>query len=112
MPLEPFGTVLRLCVEHAPGDMLTGHVARCGGELLRICPTPRHAGRRRPPIPTTSDTATERHLAFEAAGDLLRRIAAQQPLVLLLDDLQWAEPTALLLLRHLARSWQTSRSSS
>jgi tetratricopeptide (TPR) repeat protein len=102
VPLEPFGTVLRLCVEHAPGDTLTGHVARCGGELMRICPT--LATRvTTTPVPVTSDTATERHLTFEAAGDLLRRIAAQQPLVLLLDDLQWAEPTALLLLRHLAR---------
>ena len=102
VPLEPFGSVLRLCVEHAPGDTLTGHVARCGGELMRICPT--LATRvTTTPDPTTSDTATERHLTFEAAGDLLRRIAARQPLVLLLDDLQWAEPTALLLLRHLAR---------
>ena len=30
--------------------------------------------------------------------------AAHRPLVLILDDLQWAEPTALLLVRHLARA--------
>ena len=35
---------------------------------------------------------------------MLGRIAVARPLVLMLDDLQWAEPTALLLLRHLARA--------
>src|SRR4051812_43381903 len=56
------------------------------------------------PPPTESDDATERFLTFEAVTDLLARIAARGRLVLMLDDLQWTEPTALLLLRHLARS--------
>lgn len=34
---------------------------------------------------------------------MLRRIAAVSPVVVLLDDMQWAEPTALGLLRHLGR---------
>jgi len=102
VPLEPFRSLLDRCVEFAPRDLLTAHVAACGGELLRICP---RLGVRVPttPAPTGSDDATERFLSFEAAADLLRRIAARRPLVLVLDDLQWAEPTALLLLRHLAR---------
>ena len=42
---------------------------------------------------------------FEAIADLVRRAAATRPLVLVLvlDDLHWAERTALLLLRHLVR---------
>ena len=82
---------------------MTEHVARYGGELLRICPS-LSTRVATTPAPTESDDATERFLAFEAAADLLRRIAAARPLVLMLDDLQWAEPTALLLLRHLARA--------
>jgi DNA-binding SARP family transcriptional activator len=103
VPLEPFRTVLDACVEHAPLDLLTEHVAHLGGELTRLCS--RLATRvATTPAPTGSDDATERFLAFDAAVDLLRRIASRRPLVLILDDLQWAEPTALLLLRQLVRT--------
>ncbi len=99
--LQPFISVLSACVEHAPLDVVTEHVARCGGELLRICPM---LSTRVPssPAPTASDDETARFLTFEAAVDLLRRIANRRPLVLVLDDLQWAEPTALVLLRRIA----------
>jgi DNA-binding SARP family transcriptional activator/tetratricopeptide (TPR) repeat protein len=100
VPLQPFRSVLADCVEHAPVDLLAEHVARCGGELVRICP--QLATRvETAPDPTASDDATERFLVFEAATDLLRRIAGPRPLVLMFDDLQWAEPTALLMLRHI-----------
>jgi DNA-binding SARP family transcriptional activator/tetratricopeptide (TPR) repeat protein len=103
VPLEPFRSVLDTCVEHAPLDLLTEHVAHFGGELTRLCP---RLGTRvaTTPAPTGSDDATERFLTFDAAVDLLRRIASRRPLVLILDDLQWAEPTALLLLRQLVRT--------
>lgn len=100
VPLQPFRSVLAHCVEHAPVDLLAEHVARCGGELVRICP--QLATRvETAPDPTVSDDATERFLVFEAATDLLRRLATPRPLVLMLDDLQWAESTALLMLRHI-----------
>jgi DNA-binding SARP family transcriptional activator/tetratricopeptide (TPR) repeat protein len=103
VPLQPFRSVLADCVEHAPVDLLAEHVARCGGELVRICP--QLATRvATAPDPTVSDDATERFLMFEAATDLLRRIATPRPLVLMFDDLQWAEPTALLMLRHITHA--------
>jgi DNA-binding SARP family transcriptional activator/tetratricopeptide (TPR) repeat protein len=103
VPLEPFRSVLDTCVEHAPLDLLAEHVAHVGGELTRLCPL---LGTRvvTTPAPTGSDDATERFLTFDAAVDLLRRLASRRPLVLILDDLQWAEPTALLLLRQLVRT--------
>jgi len=77
-------------------------VAHAGGELTRLCP---RLGTRvaTTPAPTRSDDATERFLAF-AAADLLRRVADRRPLVPVLDDLQWADPTALLLLGQLTRT--------
>jgi DNA-binding SARP family transcriptional activator/tetratricopeptide (TPR) repeat protein len=102
-PLEPFRSLLDTCVEHAPFDLLAEHVAQFGGELTRLCS--RLATRvATTPAPTGSDDATERFLTFDAVADLLRRIASRRTLVLILDDLQWAEPTALLLLRHLVRT--------
>jgi DNA-binding SARP family transcriptional activator/tetratricopeptide (TPR) repeat protein len=99
--LQPFRTVLAACAEHAPVPILAAHVAVHGGELLRICPS-LSTRVATTPAPTESDDATERFLTFEAASDLLRRLAGARPLIVMLDDLQWAEPTALLLLRHLA----------
>ena len=103
VPLQPFRSVLADCVEHAPVELLGEHVARCGGELVRICPQlATRVGTA--PHPTVSDDATERFLLFEAATDLLRRIAMPRPLVLMFDDLQWAEETALLMLRHITHA--------
>jgi DNA-binding SARP family transcriptional activator len=73
-PLEPFRSLLDACVEHAPLSLLTEHVTRSGGELARLCA---RLTTRVPtaPAPTGSDDATERFLTFDAAADLLRRIA-------------------------------------
>jgi DNA-binding CsgD family transcriptional regulator len=46
---------------------------------------------------------------FEAVGMFLAAIATTTPLVLLLDDLQWADPASLDLLRHVARQQFTAR---
>ncbi|MEN3272493.1 MAG: hypothetical protein V7636_1254, partial [Actinomycetota bacterium] len=44
------------------------------------------------------------HQLFEAIADLFRRVASSRCLIVILDDVQWAEPTGLLLLRHLSRT--------
>ncbi|MEO7572638.1 MAG: BTAD domain-containing putative transcriptional regulator [Acidimicrobiales bacterium] len=102
VPLEPFLTILAALVKHAPLALLQEHTERCGGELLRVAP--RLADRLWAPPPVAADDATERYQLFEAVTDLLRRVASSGSLTLILDDLHWAEPTALLLLRHLGRA--------
>jgi hypothetical protein len=47
--------------------------------------------------------ASERYRAFEAVRALLEETAAERPVLLVLDDLQWADADSLHLLRHLAR---------
>ena len=102
VPLQPFRDLVGWCVGHTSTALLEGHAARWGGELLRIAP--QLAERVSTREPTTSDDATERFLVFDAVADLLRRIAGDGVLVVMLDDLHWAEPTALALLRHLTRA--------
>jgi hypothetical protein len=40
---------------------------------------------------------------FQAVVSLARSIAAERPLMIVVDDLQWAEPSTVLLLAHLVR---------
>ena len=99
VPLEPFRSLIGYLVEYAPVDVLRAHTARCGGHLVRIAP--RLSGRVDLAGALISHDATERHLLFEAVSDVLTRLVAISPLVVVLDDVQWAEPTAVQLLRHL-----------
>jgi DNA-binding SARP family transcriptional activator len=106
VPLEPFRSLIGHLVEHAPADVLRAHASRCGGHLVRIAP--RLADRIELSAAPVSDEATDRHLLFEAVSDVLSRLAAISPLVVVLDDVQWAEPTAVQLLRHLGRALVTA----
>ena len=102
VPLEPFRALAGHLVEHAPVDVLRAHVTRCGGHLVRMAP--RLASRLELTGAAVSGDVTDRYLLFEAVSDVLTRLAAISPLVVLLDDIQWAEPTAVQLLRHLGRA--------
>jgi class 3 adenylate cyclase len=88
-------------VEHASEESLDAHLQRHGGELGRLVPSLR---RRRPelPEPTGSDPDTERYLLFSAVVGLLEQVSGERPLVLVLDDLHWADKPTLSLLKHLA----------
>jgi predicted ATPase len=50
------------------------------------------------------DAEAERLWLFEGVSDLLGSVARYRPLLLVLDDLQWAATPTLSLVRHLARA--------
>ena len=52
---------------------------------------------------------TERYLLFQAVTALLRNLARETGLALLLEDLHWADRPSLLLLQHLARQLDGSK---
>ena len=49
---------------------------------------------------SSSDAESERYLLFGAVVDLLARVSALAPVVLVLDDLHWADRPTIQLLRH------------
>lgn len=57
------------------------------------------------PVPTEQ----ARMRLFEAVGMFLARLSSLSPLVLVLDDLQWADSATLDLLRHVVRQQSTAR---
>ncbi|HYX43458.1 MAG TPA: AAA family ATPase, partial [Acidimicrobiales bacterium] len=58
----------------------------------------------RPSGPAFAASPEDRFRQFEAVSRLLREVSRGRPLVIVLDDLHWADTSTLLLLRHLARS--------
>jgi class 3 adenylate cyclase/tetratricopeptide (TPR) repeat protein len=108
VPYGPFGEALRHLVAHAPEELLATHVAECGGELAALAP---ELGVRvgELPGPRATDPDTERYLLFGAVVALLARAAAVAPLVLVLDDLHWADTASLQLLRHLVAADMDAR---
>src|SRR5262249_18615148 len=61
------------------------------------------------PAPQVAEAETERYLLFEAVTGLLAAASRENPVVLVLDDLQWAGAPELLLLKHLVRSAEGMR---
>lgn len=102
-PLQPFRGLLTQLIDDLPDQVISAHVAARGADLVPVVPMlQRYLPASLPP--DASDEIAARHLLFDAVADLLRRAADLDPLVIVLDDLHWAEPTGLQLLRHLVRS--------
>ena len=100
LPYQPLINVLRhrLEQEHAPDDLLSDVWL---AELSRLLPELRD---RYPDLPVPStDEALGHNRLFEATARLVQLWAARRPLVLLLDDMQWADTTTLDLLLYLAQ---------
>ncbi len=95
VPYQPFADALRVSIDTAPRDLLAAHVAVHGGELRRLFPT------MAAPDPVDAAPEAERLRLFDAVTDLLNRLAAEQPVVLVIDDIHWAAPATIQLLRHL-----------
>ena len=60
-------------------------------------------------MPSPAEPETDRYRLFEAVVGVLSSISARAPVLLVLDDLQWADRPTLLLLRHLARASDPAR---
>ena len=59
--------------------------------------------------PVVGDAEGERFRLFEAACFLLSNVSRSWPVVLVLEDLHWADKPTALLLAHVVRSIETER---
>ena len=92
VPYEPFVEALR----QLPDSALRPHATI----LSRVMPELASDGA---PDPGAEDHAT-RYLLFDAVARALESTARRRPLLLVFEDLHWAEPPTLLLLRHVIRA--------
>ncbi len=107
-PYQPFRETLGHYVTHAPDTILTTHVEFAGPNLGLMVPA---LGSRLgfTPSSTTAEPEAERYLLFAAVIDLLVRASEDQVVVVVLDDLQWADKPSLQLLRHVVTSIEPVR---
>jgi class 3 adenylate cyclase len=101
-PYGPWIQALSHYVEHAPEEVLAAHVEAHGGELARLLREPLARRVVAAPPPQQADPETGRFLLFEAVAGLLQQASADRPMLLTLDDLQWADTQTLALLKHVA----------
>jgi tetratricopeptide (TPR) repeat protein len=107
-PYRPMHEALNHLVAHADEELLKAHVAKHGGALAGMVPALRHRLENVPP-PQTTDPDTERYLLFAAVVGLLERAGADRPVMLILDDLHWADKPSLHLLRHVVSNTSSAR---
>ncbi len=101
VPYQPFAEAIATYAAGCEDDVLAAQLGPNGGDLARLVPA--LSSRVELPEPMRADPDTERYRLFEACTDLLTSIAADAPVVLVVDDLHWAARPTLLLLRHVIR---------
>ncbi len=100
VPYQPFVEALGAFVTHAPDEVLRAVGDRELASLARLLPVieGRVSGLA---VEPSSDADAERYLLFGAVVDLLTAAATHAPVLVVMDDLHWADKSTVQLLRHL-----------
>ncbi len=108
VPYQPFVEALGDFVRNADHEVLARFDERNLSELSRLVPPIRG---RIPTLaePPSTDADAERHRLFAAVTSTLAELAVITPVLLVLDDLHWADKPTVLLLRHLVATLADAR---
>ncbi len=101
-PNIPFVEILETTVRIVPRDALREALGEEAAEVAKLMPGLRRVFPDIPP-PMQLPPEQERHFLYNSFRDFLARAGRTQPLLLVLDDLHWADDSTLLLLQHLAQ---------
>jgi pilus assembly protein CpaF len=107
-PYAPFREVLGAAVAGAGAKTLHDAVAENGPLLAQLVPMLRQKVRGMPAVSAVSADKLREQL-FRAIFDFLVVCQGAKPLLIVLDDLQWADEASILLLRDLAERLGGSR---
>jgi class 3 adenylate cyclase/tetratricopeptide (TPR) repeat protein len=101
-PFSPFAEAIREYTETADDAAIRSALGKDAGVLARLVPALRD---RLPDIPEPPQLPAEgeRYRLLEAVSSFFGSAATARPLVLVLDDLHWADSGTIAMLRHVAR---------
>ena len=103
LPYQPFVEILGHLVAHASAELLERHISEYGESVARLVPElSARAGRR--PAPEHQSGEAERYVLFRAIEGLLAEVCETGPVLLVLEDLHWADQPTLTLLRRILTS--------
>ena len=108
LPYQPFAEALQQLTRAWSPEVLRQLLGAQAGEVARMVP---ELAERLPDLASSvgSDPETERYRMFQAVGRVLASLCERAPLVLVVDDLQWAAPLTISLLRHVVLRSQPMR---
>ena len=101
-PYKPFVEAFRDYARRCPADRLGAEIAGGGPRLVRLVPELSMFVHTE--VSPSGDPETDRYFLFEAVDAWLGAIAHDRPALVVLDDLHWADPSTLQLLRYLSSS--------
>jgi len=102
VPYQPFAEALKHLTASLPAGTLRAITGSWAPDLARLVP---QLGDRLPSLapPSAAGPETTRYRLFEGVMAVLAALSRAAPVVLLIDDLQWADSSTLALLRYLMR---------
>ena len=103
VPYQPFVEALRGALGAGVLAPLREQIPTHLAELARVLPELADAAGVMVPA-LGADDAAERYRLFDAVATVLAEVARTQPMLLILDDLHWADKATLLMLRQVIRS--------
>jgi tetratricopeptide (TPR) repeat protein len=108
-PAQPFAQALGAYTAACPIDQLRVELGARASDLVQLLPelAARLPGGVAEPAP--AEPEIQRLRTLEAAAALLEAAGEAAPVLLVLDDLHWADDLSLLLLRHLLRADAAAR---
>jgi class 3 adenylate cyclase len=101
-PYVPFVEAIEYGLTVTARDVFRAAMGEAGPEIARFVPKVRGAFPDLPP-PLALPTDQARHYMFESVCDFFARAAAIQPMLLVLEDLHWADVSTTQMLESVAR---------
>jgi class 3 adenylate cyclase/tetratricopeptide (TPR) repeat protein len=102
-PYQPIAEAFGGALERLSGSEVAAIVGDDAANLALVLPELRSR------IPVWGGPTIDRFVLFQAAAKLLARLAAERPVLVLVDDMHWADESSLALLRHALRGQPDAR---
>ncbi len=108
-PYWPWLQMLRAWLDGHDDDRVRDVLGAAAVPLTEIAPVIRERLPGLPPLLPTTDPLQQRFRMFDAMTGFWKRAAAAEPVLLILDDLHWADASSLRLLEFLAPEIEAAR---